>query len=136
MSDTGRITLLGDSAHPFLPTSAQGATQALEDGVTIAIALREAGKQNVPAGVRAFQDLRYERVKAIQKTGEAVRDMWHKADWDKVALDPTLIEMPREEWIFGHDAYAYAEKMSAEAIAKSSQARACSTGDESLVRST
>lgn len=90
----------------------------MEDGVTIAITLREAGKQDVPAGVRAFQDLRYERVKAVQKTGEAVRDMWHKADWDKVAEDPTLIEMPREEWIFGHDAYAYAEKMSAESLAK------------------
>lgn len=34
VSDTGRTSLLGDSAHPFLPTSAQGATQAMEDGVS------------------------------------------------------------------------------------------------------
>jgi 2-polyprenyl-6-methoxyphenol hydroxylase-like FAD-dependent oxidoreductase len=32
VSPKARILLLGDSAHPFLPTSAQGATQALEDG--------------------------------------------------------------------------------------------------------
>lgn len=32
VSPKGRIVLVGDSAHPFLPTSAQGATQALEDG--------------------------------------------------------------------------------------------------------
>jgi hypothetical protein len=32
VSPRGRIVLVGDSAHPFLPTSAQGATQALEDG--------------------------------------------------------------------------------------------------------
>lgn len=67
--------MLGDSAHPFLPTSAQGATQAMEDGVTIAICLREAGKNNVQAATRAFQDIRYDRVKAVQKTGETTRDV-------------------------------------------------------------
>jgi len=34
----GRVTLLGDAAHPMLPNAAQGACQALED----AVALREA----------------------------------------------------------------------------------------------
>lgn len=58
VSAKGRIALLGDSAHPFLPTSAQGATQAMEDGVTLAIALKRAGKQNVPAGVRTYQSIR------------------------------------------------------------------------------
>jgi 2-polyprenyl-6-methoxyphenol hydroxylase-like FAD-dependent oxidoreductase len=75
VSDGGRTCLLGDSAHPFLPTSAQGATQAMEDGVTIAICLREAGKNNVQAALRAFQDIRYDRVKAVQKTGETTRDV-------------------------------------------------------------
>jgi len=75
VSDGGRTMLLGDSAHPFLPTSAQGATQAMEDGVTIAICLREAGKNNIPAATRAFEDIRYERVKAVQKTGETTRDV-------------------------------------------------------------
>jgi hypothetical protein len=60
VSDKGRITLLGDSAHPFLPTSAQGATQAMEDGVTIAVCLKRAGgKDRIPAAVRAYQDIRY-----------------------------------------------------------------------------
>lgn len=67
--------MLGDSAHPFLPTSAQGATQAMEDGVTIAICLREAGKDNENIATKAFQDIRYERVKAVQKTGETTRDV-------------------------------------------------------------
>ncbi|KAL2018422.1 hypothetical protein VTK56DRAFT_841 [Thermocarpiscus australiensis] len=52
VSKHARILLLGDAAHPFLPTSAQGATQAMEDGVTIAVCLRRAGKANVPAAVR------------------------------------------------------------------------------------
>jgi 2-polyprenyl-6-methoxyphenol hydroxylase-like FAD-dependent oxidoreductase len=75
VSEGGRTILLGDSAHPFLPTSAQGATQAMEDGVTIAITLRAAGKENIPAAARSFQDIRYDRVKEVQKTGEKTRDV-------------------------------------------------------------
>lgn len=108
VSTHGRIALIGDAAHPFLPTSAQGATQALEDGVTIAVCLEKAGKSNVPAALRSFQALRYERVRAVQKTGETTRDMWHKADWDKVKEDPKSIELPREDWIFAHDAEKHA----------------------------
>ena len=58
ISDKGRVALLGDSAHPFLPTSAQGASQALEDGVTIAVCLKRAGKDNVADAVRSYMDIR------------------------------------------------------------------------------
>jgi 2-polyprenyl-6-methoxyphenol hydroxylase-like FAD-dependent oxidoreductase len=58
VSKHARILLLGDAAHPFLPTSAQGATQAMEDGVTIAVCLKRAGKENVPAAVRTHQEIR------------------------------------------------------------------------------
>lgn len=54
---------------------------------------------------------RYERVKAVQKTGETTRDMWHKADWDKVKEDPKSVQMPREDWIFEHDAELHAEEV-------------------------
>jgi len=118
VSKHGRIALLGDSAHPFLPTSAQGATQALEDGVTLAVTLKRAGKENVPAAVKAYQDIRYERVKAVQKTGETTRDMWHKTDWEKVKRDPKSIELPREDWIFGFDAERHAEEIYDEVVNK------------------
>lgn len=58
-SKQGRTLLLGDAAHPFLPTSAQGATQAMEDGATLAVCLRRAGKGNVPAALRTHQEIRY-----------------------------------------------------------------------------
>ncbi|KAK0107623.1 hypothetical protein ONS96_003429 [Cadophora gregata f. sp. sojae] len=77
VSKEGRIALLGDSAHPMLPTSAQGAAQAMEDGVTIAICLRIAGTKYVPAALRAYQNIRYERVKSVQRTGEATREVKH-----------------------------------------------------------
>jgi 2-polyprenyl-6-methoxyphenol hydroxylase-like FAD-dependent oxidoreductase len=78
ISKQGRIALLGDSAHPFLPTSAQGATQAMEDAVTLAICLREF-KENVPSGLRTFQNIRYDRVAAVQKTGETTRAVSHSS---------------------------------------------------------
>lgn len=36
--------------------------------------------------------------------------MWHKADWDKVKADPKSIQLPRQDWIFKHDARKYAEE--------------------------
>ena len=58
ISKTGRIALLGDAAHPFLPTSVQGATQAMEDGVRMAVCLKRAGKGKVPEAVRAYEKIR------------------------------------------------------------------------------
>ena len=57
-SDGGLILQLGDSAHSFLPTSANGATQAMEDGVSIAACLRLAGKHNIPLATRVHTRLR------------------------------------------------------------------------------
>ncbi|KAL1845162.1 hypothetical protein VTK73DRAFT_1004 [Phialemonium thermophilum] len=123
VSPRGRILLLGDSAHPFLPTSAQGATQALEDGVTIAVCLRRAGgKDRIPDAVRAHERIRYDRVKRVQKTGESTRDMWHKADWDKVKQNPESIKLPREDWIFKHDAEKHAEEVFDQVLQEVTQA--------------
>jgi 2-polyprenyl-6-methoxyphenol hydroxylase-like FAD-dependent oxidoreductase len=36
---TGRMTLLGDAAHPMVPHLGQGAAQAIEDGFTLAVLL-------------------------------------------------------------------------------------------------
>lgn len=58
VSQKRRILLLGDSAHPFLPTSAQGATQAMEDGATLAVCLRRAGKDNVQAALKTHEEIR------------------------------------------------------------------------------
>jgi hypothetical protein len=57
-----------------------------------------------------MDDFRYERVTAVQKTGETTRDMWHKADWDEVAKNPESIQLPREDWIFRFDAEKNAEE--------------------------
>ena len=104
-----RIALIGDAAHPFLPTSIQGASQAMEDGVTLAVCLGRAGKGRVPEAVAAFEALRYNRVLCAQKTGEATRDTWHQADFDKVRDNPDAMKLKREGWLLNFDAKRYAE---------------------------
>ena len=54
---------------------------------------------------------RYDRVKAVQKTGETTRDMWHKADWDKVKKNPESVQFPREDWIHQFDAELHTEEV-------------------------
>jgi 2-polyprenyl-6-methoxyphenol hydroxylase-like FAD-dependent oxidoreductase len=116
ISPKRRIALIGDAAHPFLPTSIQGASQSMEDGVTMAVCLRRAGKESVQEALRVFEALRYERVKGSQKTGETTRDRWHKADWDEVRKNPRSMELQREEWILNFDAEEYAERNYSETL--------------------
>jgi len=117
ISPKRRIALIGDAAHPFLPTSIQGASQAMEDGVTLAVCLTRSGKAHVQEGIAAFEALRYERVRAAQKTGETTRDTWHKADWDAVKKNPDSMKLKREEWLLNFDAEEYAEKNYAATVA-------------------
>lgn len=51
VSRSHRIALLGDSCHPHLPTSAQGASQATESAAVLAVCLKLAGKNGIPLAV-------------------------------------------------------------------------------------
>jgi salicylate hydroxylase len=63
----GRLTLLGDAAHPMLPHLGQGANQSIEDGMALATILALAGKATVPAALLAYERLRRERVATVQR---------------------------------------------------------------------
>jgi 2-polyprenyl-6-methoxyphenol hydroxylase-like FAD-dependent oxidoreductase len=109
VSRGGRTALIGDSAHPFLPTSIQGASQSMEDGVTIAVCLEKCGgKDNIPEALRAFERIRYDRVLKAQKTGETTREMWHKADFNKLKEHPEAVKLPRPEWLLNFDSEQHA----------------------------
>jgi salicylate hydroxylase len=62
----GRLSLLGDAAHPMLPHLGQGANQAIEDGMALATILARADRTSVPAALRAYEKLRRERVAQVQ----------------------------------------------------------------------
>lgn len=58
-SPGSRIVQIGDAAHSFLPASGNGATQAIEDAITIASCLQIGGKERIPDSVRAHIRFRY-----------------------------------------------------------------------------
>ncbi len=63
----GRLTLLGDAAHPMLPHLGQGANQSIEDGMALATILAQANRATVPAALLAYEHLRRERVAQVQR---------------------------------------------------------------------
>ncbi len=61
----GVATLLGDAAHVFPPTQAQGANQALEDAWLLSRMLTEGG--DIPATLRRYEALRAPRVRRVSR---------------------------------------------------------------------
>ncbi len=70
----GRVTLLGDAAHPMLPFMAQGAAMAIEDGAVLAAALKQG---EVEAGFQAYQALRLERTAWVQAQARRNQSLYH-----------------------------------------------------------
>ncbi len=62
----GRLTLLGDAAHPMLPHLGQGANQSIEDGMALATILAQTDNTAVPQALKAYEKLRRERVAEVQ----------------------------------------------------------------------
>ncbi|BBZ34764.1 FAD-dependent monooxygenase [Mycolicibacterium confluentis] len=63
---TGRLALLGDAAHPMLPHLGQGANQAIEDALALAILLRGVSAADVPDALMRYQTLRREHTARVQ----------------------------------------------------------------------
>lgn len=83
----GRLTLLGDAAHPMLPHLGQGANQAIEDGMALATILAAAPKAAIPQALQAYERLRRARVADIQagarRNGLRVDSLAGYADLEK-----------------------------------------------------
>ena len=66
----GRVTLLGDAAHPTMPTLAQGANMAIEDGYVLARNLVR-HQDDVSAGLQAYVAERLPRTSRVQLQARA-----------------------------------------------------------------
>lgn len=75
----GRVTLLGDAAHPMLQYLAQGGCMAIEDAVVLADQL-DAVKGDYAAAFLAYQQQRYLRTTRVQLTARFYGDIYHAAD--------------------------------------------------------
>lgn len=80
----GRVTLIGDAAHPMLQYLAQGACQALEDAVVLADAIASSRNDDPSDAFRAYQDARIERTGRVQTLARAWGDYWHLQPGDEL----------------------------------------------------
>ncbi|KAJ5156319.1 hypothetical protein N7492_009122 [Penicillium capsulatum] len=112
VSSGGLIVQIGDAAHPMLPTSGNGATQAMEDAISLAACLQVAGKENVQWATRVHNKLRFERVTCLQKLGIINHQSRHRSN-NPSPSQARIIGLTAA-WIWEHDPERYAvEKYSA-----------------------
>ncbi|MGI9354986.1 MAG: FAD-dependent monooxygenase [Rhizobiaceae bacterium] len=105
----GLVVLLGDAAHPMLPSLAQGAVQAIEDAWVLA---DELSKPNgVAQAVQHYFDRRIARTSHVQKQAAANTSLFHhRSLYAQVAIygpmalasaaAPSFIQS-RYDWLFG-----------------------------------
>jgi len=111
----GRVTLLGDAAHPMLPYLAQGAAQAIEDGYVLADMLAQ-HRSDPEGALLAYQQTRLPRTSRIQlHARERGKINNTTSAFARFARDIRYrikrLLKPNEhtygiEWIYGHDVTA------------------------------
>lgn len=107
----GRVVLLGDAAHPMLPSMAQGAVQAIEDAWVLAEILAQNGAPD--ASFSAYFANRITRTARVQKGSAANARLFHKASalgtyvfYGPVSLAARMrmdAFHARQDWVYGHD---------------------------------
>jgi salicylate hydroxylase len=105
----GRLTLLGDAAHPMLPHAGQGANQALEDGLALATILAQADRASVPEALRIYESVRRERTAGVQAMWRTNRANY-EASTDLDRRDRELGGQGGDRtWIWNYDTEAEAQ---------------------------
>lgn len=105
----GRVTLLGDAAHPMTPNLGQGACLAIEDAVVLARCLRESA--HPAAGLRMYERERFARTNAIVQQSRQIGQVgqWSHAlacrlrDGLMRAM-PSAVQMRQLAWILNYQA--------------------------------
>ena len=83
----GRVTLLGDAAHPMLPFLAQGGAMAMEDGFVLAETLKQS-PEDVEGALQRYEKLRLGRTAQVQASSRARADVCQVASpWATMKRD-------------------------------------------------
>jgi salicylate hydroxylase len=102
----GRVTLLGDAAHPMFPFFAQGAAQAIEDAAVLAGYLAD-GATDPVAALRAYEAERLPRATRLQQASHARVHANHLPDGpEQKARDAAFSgadPLVTNGWIYAYD---------------------------------
>jgi 6-hydroxynicotinate 3-monooxygenase len=88
----GRVTLLGDSAHPMTPYMAQGAATSIEDAAILARCLEAVQGDDIEGAFKRYEAHRKPRTSAVQAISSANTWMRGRSDGDT-------------SWLYGYDAW-------------------------------
>lgn len=109
-----RAILIGDAAHPMLPSLAQGAVQGLEDAWVLAALWSQ--QQDVAQVGQALYAERISRTARIQKTAAENAKMFHRASpvigpiyyggMAAVTRMAPRVMLNRQDWVYSHDVVA------------------------------
>lgn len=107
-STGGRVVQLGDAAHAFLPTSGNGATQAIEDAIVLAECIRAGGRDDLGISSKAYNLLRLRRVDIMQRVGPSSRA--YMDAWDQKDLAAFRSPVTWGKWLWGLKPEMYARE--------------------------
>ncbi len=102
----GRVTLLGDAAHPMLQYLAQGACMALEDAVTLGAALQASGNAIEPA-LQRYQRSRVARTARVALMTREMGRLYHAHGVERLVRNDLWKGRSPErfydalEWLYG-----------------------------------
>jgi 2-polyprenyl-6-methoxyphenol hydroxylase-like FAD-dependent oxidoreductase len=92
----GRVTLLGDACHPMLPFMAQGAAQAMEDGMTLMACLNKIA--DIPQALARYQELRLPRTSFVQSLAATNKTRFHLRDGPEQAARDAKMAAGGTDW--------------------------------------
>jgi salicylate hydroxylase len=101
----GRITLLGDAAHPMLQYLAQGGNMAIEDAVCLAEQIQATGG-DYEAAFKKYQELRYLRTARVQIMARVYGEVYHANAVAREVRNKVLREWAAQggvdmSWLYG-----------------------------------
>jgi salicylate hydroxylase len=102
----GRLTLLGDAAHPTLQSLAQGACMAIEDAVTLASCIEFAGG-DFAAAFREYERARYLRTARVQYESRYLWDNFYHVEGIEREVMRAMASARTEEDMFNCVAWLY-----------------------------
>jgi len=99
----GRVTLLGDAAHPTLPYLAQGAAMAIEDAAVVSRALSEV--KDPAEALGRYRDARVERTSRVVLESRANAGLFQLPDTHALreAFAKRNMSTERNAWLFSYD---------------------------------